>query len=247
MNDPFKMIRYKFYHYAIRTSFFICYLLVLVIPAAFMGCSPKKEVVTEQNRVEVLTRYGKEHKENEVIIETEFGTMKLKLYEDTPLHRANFIKLINDGYYEKADFHRIVPRFMIQGGDNNNKLPYHIPSEFNPNHFHQRGALAMARFDDAENPDKESSSTEFYIVQGQIYTDEDIEEEEKEFGIQVTPEQREIYKTKGGEMSLDTRYTVFGEVTEGFDVIDKIAAVRIHQIDKPVKKIPFRIFYGTTR
>ena len=237
------MRSYKFYitQLICTSSFVIRYSLILHVLFAFTGCEPKKEIVTEQNRVEVLTRYGKEHKENEVSIETEFGTMKVKLFEDTPLHRANFIKLINDGYYAKADFYRIVPRFMIQGGDHDNKLPYHIPAEFNPNHFHQRGALAMARFDDEENPNKESSSTEFYIVQGQIYTDEDIEDEEKEFGIKVTPQQREIYKTLGGEMSLDKRYTVFGEVTEGLEVIDKIASVRIHQIDKPVEKIPVKI------
>lgn len=213
----------------------------IAMASLLAACEPKKEIVTDQNRIEVLTRYGNEHKENQVIIETEFGTMKLRLYEDTPLHRANFIKLINDGHYAEADFYRIVSRFMIQGGDNDHKLPYRIPAEFKPNHFHQRGALAMARFDDEENPAKESSSTEFYIVQGQVYTDEDIEDEEKEFGIKVTPEQRAIYTTKGGEMSLDTRYTVFGEVTEGFDVIDKIATVRIHQIDRPLKKIPLQI------
>lgn len=237
------MTSYPFYTtQLIQASLLVIrYLLTLLVLLAFPGCGPKKEVVTEENRLDVLTRYSNEHKENEVVIETEFGTMKLKLYEDTPLHRANFIKLINDGHFAEADFYRIVPRFMIQGGDNDNKLPYHIPAEFNPSHFHQRGALAMARFDDEENPNKESSSTEFYIVQGQIYTDEDIEDEEKEFRIKVTPQQREIYKTKGGEMSLDTRYTVFGEVTEGFEVIDKIAAVRIHQIDKPMKKIPLKI------
>ena len=223
------------------SAFVIRYSLILVVLFAFTSCAPKKEIVTEQNRVEVLTRYGNEHKDDEAIIETEYGIMRIKLYDDTPLHRANFIKLINDGYYAKGDFYRIVPRFMIQGGDHDNKLPYHIPAEFNPNHFHQRGALAMARFDDEENPNKESSSTEFYIVQGQTYTDEDIDDEEKEFGIKVTPEQRGIYKTLGGEMSLDTRYTVFGEVTDGLEVIDKIASVRIHRIDKPIKKIPFKI------
>jgi len=218
-----------------RYRYFNLLLLLLLI-----GCAPKKEVITTANRIDVLTRYGNEHKEDQVIIETEYGTMHIRLYEDTPLHRANFIKLISEGHYEEADFYRIVPRFMIQGGDNERKLDYRLPAEFNPNHFHKRGALAMARFDE-NNPEKESSSTEFYITEGQIYTDEDIEDEEKEFGIKVTPEQREIYKTLGGEMSLDTRYTVFGEVTEGFEVIDQIASVRIHQMDKPVKKIPLKI------
>lgn len=213
---------------------------VLLLLLTLLGCGEKKELITTENRNDVLTRYGNTHPQNKVIIETEYGTMHILLYNDTPLHRANFIKLIKEGHYAESDFYRIVSRFMIQGGDTKRKLSYRIPAEFTPNHFHKRGALAMARFDE-NNPDKESSATEFYIIQGQIYTDEDIEDEEKEFGIKVTPAQREIYKTTGGEMSLDTKYTVFGEVTQGLEVIDKIAAVRLHQIDKPIKKIPLKI------
>jgi cyclophilin family peptidyl-prolyl cis-trans isomerase len=206
----------------------------------FVSCDPKREVVTQQNLQEVLTRYGKQNPETEVLIETEFGNMRLKLYEDTPLHRANFVKLIKEGQYEDADFYRVFYRFMIQGGSPDNQFPYRIPAEFRAKYFHKKGALSMAR-EDENNPNLESSSTEFFIVQGGKYADYQVEEEAKNLGLTLTPEQKKVYMDRGGYMSLDQQYTVFGEVTEGLDVIDKIAGVKVFNEDKPIRKIPFRI------
>ncbi len=218
-------------------------LTLLSFALIVLGCNEKKKeiiTVTKENAREVLTSYGQSHKGNEVIIETSFGNMKIRLYEDTPLHRANFIKQINEDYYRESEFYRIVNYFMIQGGVVDKELDYLVPSEMSAGHFHKRGALAMARFDEG-NPDKASSPTEFYIVQGQRHTEQDLEFEETQNGMKFTPEQREAYTTIGGDISLDGNYTVFGEVVEGLDVIDKIAAEKVHQGEKPLKKIPFTI------
>jgi len=214
--------------------------LVIILTVVLFSCGEKKEIVTDANLKEVLTRYGETHKENEVIIETQHGTMKIRLYDDTPLHRANFIKQINEDYYEGGTFYRIVSKFMIQGGVKGKQLDYMVPAEFSPNHFHKRGALAMAHYDEG-NPEMKSSPTEFYIMQGQIYSEEDVADEERQRGMSMTPEQKEAYMKVGGDFSLDQKYTVFGEVIEGFDVIEKIAGEKVHQEDKPINKIPFKI------
>jgi len=195
-----------------------------------LGACGKKEtiVVTNENKREVLTKYGVENPEKDIIIETDFGNISVRLYDDTPLHRANLIKLIKDGYYEDAEFYRVVEKFVVQGGVPMKKLDYTIPAEFNPNHFHKKGALAMARLDE-NNPGKESSST-----------DCEFEEEQKNIGLTFSPEQRKLYTTVGGEMSLDQQYTVFGEIIDGVDVIDKIATQKVYS-EKPYKKIPFKI------
>jgi cyclophilin family peptidyl-prolyl cis-trans isomerase len=206
-----------------------------------LSCGKKETIaITNDNRREVLLQYGKQNPEKNVIIETDFGIIRLKLYNETPLHRANFIKLIKDGYYDQSEFYRIVEKFVVQGGVPMKKLDYTIPSEFNPKFYHKKGALGMARLDD-NNPGKESSSTEFYIVHGNKYADWEYDEEERNTGIRTSSEQRRLYTTIGGEMSLDTQYTVFGEVVEGLDVIDKIATVKVYSSERPYKKIPFQI------
>ena len=204
------------------------------------GCGKKETIlVTNENKKEVLLQYGKDNPEKKVTIETTFGTIRLQLYDETPLHRANFIKLIKDGYYEEPQFYRIVEQFVIQGGVPMKKLDYTIPAEFSAEFFHKKGALAMARLDE-NNPGKESSSTEFYLVHGNKYADWEYDEEEKNLGLTTSAEQRKIYTTIGGEMSLDTQYTVFGEVVEGLDVIDKIATVKVYA-EHPYQKILFKI------
>ena len=197
-------------------------------------------LITQENLREVLTQYGKENPEDEVIIESSFGVIKLKLYAETPLHRANFVKLIKEDYYDHADFYRIVYEFMIQGGDLQKKLNYRIPAEINPKYFHKKGALSMARVDE-NNPEMQSSAAEFFIIQGARYADWDIDMEARNNGLTLTPEQKQTYITQGGYMSLDGRYTVFGEVTEGLDVVDKIASSKVFNEDKPINKIPFKI------
>jgi cyclophilin family peptidyl-prolyl cis-trans isomerase len=216
-------------------------LLFISLATVITSCSKKEGVViTQQNVREVLTQYGQQNPENEVIIDTDFGTLRLHLYEDTPLHRANFVKLIKEGHYDEAEFYRVFFQFMIQGGDLRHQLNYMIPAEFNTTHIHKKGALSMARQDE-DNPHLQSSSTEFFIVHGARYADYQITDEVQNLGLTLTPEQRNTYLNEGGYISLDQRYTVFGEVVEGLEVIDKIAGVKVFQEDKPLKKIPFSI------
>lgn len=220
------------------------HLTIILLVLGCIGCQQKTgEVVTQENIREVLTRYGEQNPETDVTIETDFGTMRIKLYEETPLHRANFVKLIKEGHYEDAEFYRIFYQFMIQGGDLRNQLNYKIPAEFNKKYIHKKGALSMARQDE-DNPELQSSSTEFFIVHGSTYADYQVETDMDNLKLSLTPEQKETYMKVGGYMSLDQQYTVFGEVVEGLDVIDKIASVKVFQEDKPLKKIPLKIKLG---
>jgi peptidyl-prolyl cis-trans isomerase B (cyclophilin B) len=209
---------------------------------AILSCEPKK-TVTEIDPASVrqtLIEYGQSNPETEVLIETDFGNMRIRLYDDMPLHRANFVKNIKEGVYEDGEFYRIFYQFMIQAGIYPKELKYTIPAEFNKKYIHKKGALSMARSDE-NNPRLESSSTEFFIVHGSKYADYQVETEVENLGLSLTPEQKQIYMSEGGYMSLDQQYTTFGEVVEGLEVIDKIAAVKVYNEDKPLRKIPFRI------
>lgn len=238
-------------------------------------------------------------KETIVIIKSDLGNITMKLYNETPKHRDNFIKLIKSGFYNERIFHRVIKDFMVQGG--NESLPenitnsltlgtynYTVPAEINSKYTHKRGALAAARMGDDVNPGQESSATEFYIVQGEKYTEDKLkqvenyinkaiykknvykfykEEEAKYFTkdtiidyvkvqtiakerarkmyetspFRYSPEQINTYAAQGGAPHLDMNYTVFGEVTEGMDVVDKIAAVQTGDADRPVQDIKFSI------
>jgi cyclophilin family peptidyl-prolyl cis-trans isomerase len=177
-------------------------------------------------------------KRTKILIHTDMGDIKVVLYNETPKHRDNFIKLVKEGWYDGSIFHRVISNFMIQGGmnkDGKTQDPgYTVPAEFNTKLFHKRGALAAAR---TENPEKASSGSQFYIVQGTKFDDNTLNAAEQRTGHKFLPEQREYYKTKGGTPHLDGGYTVFGEVVEGMDVVDKIAAVKTVQPDKPIKDI----------
>jgi cyclophilin family peptidyl-prolyl cis-trans isomerase len=217
---------------------YLCFFFLLLV---LLACGKKKlTVINPQNVSADLLRYGEENPEKEVLIETDYGNMRLRLYDGTPMHRANFIKNIKEGVYDDAAFYRIVNQFMIQGGTYPNELKYTVPAEISKRYIHQKGALSMARSDE-NNPGLESSSTEFFIVQGFKYRDYQVEEDEQEFRLSLTPQQKQTYMTSGGYMSLDQLYTTFGEVVEGLEVIDKIAAVKVHEGDKPLKKIPLKI------
>ena len=181
-----------------------------------------------------------QQKETIVVIETSQGTIKAKLYNDTPLHRDNFIKLVNEGWYNGSPFHRIIKNFMIQGGQNaDGRMDpgYTVPAEFRDNHFHKKGALCAARQGDQVNPKKASSGSQFYIVQGQVFDDKKLEIYEERLGKIFSATQRQAYKTVGGTPHLDGDYTVFGEVIEGLDVVDKIAGVKTGYMDVPVEPV----------
>ena len=184
-----------------------------------------------------------QEKETIVVIETSMGTIKAKLYNDTPLHRDNFIKLVNEGWYNGSPFHRVINKFMIQGGQNADGRQdpgYTVPAEFKANHFHKKGALCAARQGDQVNPKKASSGSQFYIVQGQVYDDKTLDLYENRLGKVIGPKQRQAYKTVGGTPHLDGDYTVFGEVTEGLDIVDKIAAVKTGYMDVPVEPVTIK-------
>lgn len=247
---------------------------------------------------------GKKSDETIVSIKTGFGEIKVKLYEDTPQHKNNFIKLVNEGFYNDLLFHRVMKNFMIQGGDPNSKTAqpgvalgsggpgYTVPAEIQPNHFHKKGALAAARIGGPRNPEKNSSGSQFYIVQGKVFRlgeldtlevsinnqrkdmmmREQYNAEKSKFDtirgkndpaafnmliaelrekvdsiyaagpqFSLTEEQREIYSTIGGYPSLDGEYSVFGEVVEGLDVIDKIAVVQTNNANRPVEDIRMQV------
>lgn len=186
--------------------------------------------------------------QTKVRIETPYGDMVVKLYDETPKHRDNFVKLVKDGFYDGLLFHRVIGNFMIQGGDPESKgapankmlgaggVGYTVPAEFVKSLYHKKGALAEARQGDAVNPAKASSGCQFYIVQGQVYPQEMFAMFESR-GLALNEEQKQLYSTVGGTPHLDGDYTVFGEVVEGLDVIDKIAAVQTNGADRPVEDI----------
>lgn len=183
-------------------------------------------------------------KETIVVIKTNYGTIKAKLYNDTPLHRDNFIKLVNEGWYNNSPFHRIIKNFMIQGGQNaDGRLDpgYKVPAEIKSNHFHKKGALCAARQPDQVNPKKASSGSQFYIVQGQKYDDQTLDMYEDRLGKVFGAKERQAYKTVGGTPHLDGDYTVFGEVIEGMDVVEKIAAVKTGRMDAPIEAVTMTI------
>ena len=178
--------------------------------------------------------------ETKVLIKTSMGDITVMLYDDTPLHRDNFIKLVNEGWYTGSPFHRVIKNFMIQGGQNADGRVdpgYRIPAEIKKNHFHKKGALAAARQADQVNPQKMSSGSQFYIVQGQVLDEVMLTRFEQYYGKAFGAKERQAYMSIGGTPHLDGEYTVFGEVLEGLDVVDKIAAVQTRPGDVPVKPV----------
>ena len=188
-----------------------------------------------------------------VKIATDSGTMVVKLYNKTPKTTANFLKLVNEHFYDGLLFHRVVKGFMIQGGDPDSKnaapgkvlgeggLKYTIPAEFDTSLYHQKGAIAMARESDDVNPKKESSATQFYIVEGRTFTNNEMDKIEEKFKILIPESHREVYRSVGGAPFLDMNYTVFGQVEEGLDVIDKIAHVAKDKNNRPLNDIHMKI------
>ncbi|MCB0642110.1 MAG: peptidylprolyl isomerase [Phaeodactylibacter sp.] len=188
-----------------------------------------------------------------VEIETNFGKMVVWLYDATPQHSDNFIKLAEEGYYNGLLFHRVISGFMVQGGDPNSKEAdantrlggggpgYTVPAEFVDTLSHVKGALAAARLGDQVNPQKASSGSQYYIVQGKPVTERDLQMVESRVGKSYTPGQRKRYLEVGGTPFLDWNYTVFGEVIEGLEVIDKIASVSTNPGDRPKEDVWMKV------
>jgi peptidyl-prolyl cis-trans isomerase B (cyclophilin B) len=201
-----------------------------------------------------ISRIRKSDLKKDVLMRTDSGDMVLRLYDSTPLHRDNFIKLVKSHYYEGIGFHRIIAGFMIQAGDEKTKSgvdstsllkSYTLPAEIKTTFFHKKGVLAAARMGDNVNPKKESSGVQFYIVQGRLHTNESLDSVEtyRLNGRKIPVAQREVYKMIGGSPHLDQNYTIFGEMVRGFDVLDKIAAVKTSGKqggDKPLSTIRIR-------
>lgn len=267
------------------------YMLVLFLLVAGFSCGNTKQSEGEAD----------------ALIKTPYGEIKIKLYEKTEEHRKNFEKLIKENFYHDLLFHRVIQNFMIQGGDPESKnaepgkmlgggsLDYTLPAEIFPEFYHKRGTVAAARRGGPSNPEKRSSASQFYIVQGRIFSpgaldtlemaknqqlindlmreqmmaaQAEMEQyrqnndrdgfnrrvaeiralvdslvEARGMGFRFTPEQREFYSTVGGYPSLDGEYTVFGEVVEGMEVVDKIAALETDANDRPVQDVKMEIVW----
>lgn len=188
-----------------------------------------------------------------VLIDTDLGKIKVKLFNDTPLHRDNFIKNVKENRYDGLLFHRVIKQFMIQGGDVTSKdapldkhlgdgdLSYTIPAEIvYPKYFHKKGMLCAARTPDEENPDRASSATQFYIVTGKFFTEMELDKMTREKGIEFTPEQKQGYMLEGGTPHLDGKYTIFGEVVKGIKVAEKIEYTETNEEDRPTKNIKIK-------
>ena len=194
-----------------------------------------------------LTTVSAQLKNQFVKIETAQGSCIIKLYNETPVHRDNFIRLVKSRYFDATTFNRILKGFVIQGGDPDSLYDKSktlkpeqkwIKPEFNSALFHKRGVLAMGRDD---NKAKESFTTQIYIVDGKTYTDAQLDAIEKKNNVHFSEAQREVYRTQGGTPMLDQNYTVFGEIVKGIDLINKITAVKVNKDGNPDKEVWMKI------
>jgi peptidyl-prolyl cis-trans isomerase B (cyclophilin B) len=210
----------------------------------------KKNLLTNQNVKQKLTDFGIKNKEEKVLIRTEFGDIKLRLYKNTPLHRANFLLLAKRNFFDSTIFYRVIRNFMIQGGnsDKNNMLHkmakiglYRVPPEIKPKNIHKRGALAMAvqeqYYKDPSKINLSSSPYNFYIIQKGPLTDSYMDKIETKYNIKIPESNREIYRKIGGSPHLDNEYTVFGEVISGLSVVDMISKQITNGKNRPLKNI----------
>ncbi|MBN2273200.1 MAG: peptidylprolyl isomerase [Bacteroidales bacterium] len=213
-----------------------------------------KEIIFNLSFVSVLlfslSLYSQTNDESIVTFQTTKGIIKIKLYEETSMHKDNFIKLVSEGYYNGLLFHRVIKDFMIQTGDpsSRNAKPgvslgingpgYTIPAEFYPHLYHKKGAVAAARSADNVNPNRESSGSQFYIVSGRKFSPEQLRAmENSNQHIRFTDEQINAYASSGGAPHLDYAYTVFGEVIEGIHIVDLISCVETDDRDRPVEDV----------
>lgn len=210
-------------------------------------CAMKKFTSTLFLVLLVGMAFAKKNKNKFVEMETNKGTFTLEVFNDVPKHAENFLKLANEGFYDSLLFHRIIPSFMIQGGDpesknavdgqmlGNGDVGYKVPAEFMlPKYYHKKGALAAAR---DNNPEKASSGCQFYIVVGKTFTDAELDQMEARIGQKYSEQARKDYKTIGGTPHLDAGYTVYGQIVKGQDVIDAISSMPRNTSDRPAENI----------
>ncbi len=219
-------------------------LLLLFLPVMAIGQTKKEK---------------KKKVKPDVILTTQFGEMGIVLYEETPEHRANFLKLAKEGFYDGTTFHRVIKDFMIQGGDPYSRESatksqagtggpgYTLPAEIVPGKIHSKGMLSAARQGDQVNPDRRSSGSQFYIVQGRSFSEQELKRAEQQISMvtksefHYSEEQIEIYKKLGGSPWLDQQYTIFGEVIYGMEVIDMIANVETLPGDRPSEDVTIKM------
>lgn len=222
------------------------YTLAVLLSVSVSAQKEKKDKTDKSSSSSMKVKKAQADSNHVVLISTNMGDMKVLLYNVTPKHRDNFLKLVGDHFYDSLLFHRVIANFMIQGGDpqSKNSPPgtalgmgengYTVPAEFVDTLYHRKGALCAAR---TENPAKASSGCQFYIVQGQVMTNEQVNMMEMQRGRKLTEGQKKAYTTEGGVPHLDGAYTVFGQVIEGMEVLDKIAAVKTAQGDRPLENV----------
>lgn len=243
------------------------FLALFIVTMASCGASNSKEKIksdsenqaqteiiqeinnTQDNEIEKQEVATEQQDSTLVKLTTDFGEIVIYLYDKTPMHKENFIKLVKEGFYNGTLFHRVIQGFMIQGGDPNSKGAaadamlgnggpgYTLPAEITSEYYHKKGAVAAARLGDAQNPERESSGSQFYIVQGQVYNNSQMIQMQQNMRVSFSKDQKSDYTSIGGTPHLDGQYTVFGEVIKGLDVIDKIAAVKTAAANRPIKNI----------
>ena len=206
-------------------------------------------ILNQENHEAFLLNYFEENTNRNIALTTRMGTIKIKLFNDTPLHTANFLMLTDRDYFDNTEFTRVVKNFVVQGGNNDKEEEeikrllignYEMKPEMKEQHIHKKGALAMARRYE-ENPDMLSSAYNFYIVHGQTFNEPQLMALERDHEMNIPTWKRDIYKTTGGAPHLDGKHTVFGQVYEGFDVLDKMASVQTDQSDWPLKPLVMQV------
>jgi cyclophilin family peptidyl-prolyl cis-trans isomerase len=239
-------------------QFIMKVLSVVVLAVMIAACSsPLYFRTITKDEGTAIKQYRKQIKQNDqyhVLIMTNMGNMVVKLYNETPLHRDNFISKVKAGFYDSLMFHRVIKDFMIQGGDPNSKNPQagqplgagsapgaKIPAELKTdlNIYHKRGALAAARSD---NPEKASSNCQFYIVHHKAWRITELDSAIVSRRLNLNETQKKLYTTQGGTPHLDGSYTVYGELETGFEVLDKIATTKTQRGDRPEQDVRMRMF-----
>lgn len=205
--------------------------------------------ITEKNCVEFLTKYGEEHPQNKVKVTSKWGDFFIELYDDTPLHRANFLYMIERDYYCPTQVVRIIDDFIVQGGNSDEEMAaiqrsiigkYQVPAEILPHHIHHKGAVAMSRSYE-ENPDRGSSAFDFYVVEGRPPSDSELLDVKGKDNFNHTERQLQVYREIGGAIHLDGEHTVFGKVVGGLRTIEILSELETDESDWPKEKVEFHM------